>query len=151
MAVDGQPIEIDVEDALVSGQVAGAVLACPLNERPLGGLAGRLDWWFRGALSKGIRSGFITGKEGEIVYMPMKHQDRVIHLFLAGVGHTKSAGVRSMPPVETLNALKKNLSSLKPGLIALSRTDLGVRSGSDLATLRSAFKGSSELEVCIVK
>ncbi len=148
MATDSQPIEIDAEDALVTGQVAGAVLACHLNERPLAGLAGRLDWWFRGVISQGIRSGTITGKEGEIVYVPVRHQDRMLHLFLAGAGHTKASGVRSMLPDETLAALKKNLGTLKPGLIALSRSDLGVHSGSDLASLRQAFKGA---EVCIVK
>jgi hypothetical protein len=148
MAQEGQPLEIDAEDALAAGQVVGAVLSCPLNERPLAGLAGRLDWWFRGVISQNIRSGIITGKEGELVYLPVKHHGKILHLFLAGAGHTKSAGHRSMLPDATLSALKKNLTSLKPGLIALSRTDLGVHSGSDLASLRSIFKSS---EVCIVK
>lgn len=104
-------------------QLEGMVVSIYENERPLAGLAGWLDWRFRGALSHFIQSGFITGKEGECAYLPVVQQEKTFHLILIGAGNNSSPGQRGSLPAESLKELKKNLTSLRLEKIGVSRKD----------------------------
>lgn len=95
------------------------------NERPLQGLAGLMDWRFHGAISRCLRSGAISGKAGECAYFPFTRNGRTYHLLLAGAGATNAPGQRHLPPDETIQALKRNLVSLKLDRLGISRHDFG--------------------------
>lgn len=133
----------DPETLLFNGEVEGLILSCFENERPLQGLAGRLDWRLRGMLSQFIRAGSITGKAGECCYVPVQWHDRTFHLFLAGGGHLEEGAPRPELPAASWEKLRTNLTQLKMGRLAASQTDLG------LADAAAAKKKLSGLEVQI--
>lgn len=122
--------EADPDHALFSGQIHGLVAACYENERPLAGLAGLLDWRFKGAISRCIRAGAITGKPGECVYLPMDKNGITFHLILVGAGQSDTPGARQALPAETMRALEKNIASLKLKKIGASQTDLAMSASS---------------------
>ena len=119
------PLKTSPIDALFNGEVQGIVAACYENERPLAGLLGVVDWHFHGLISKAVKSGAITGKAGECVYFPVKKNDRVYHIILAGAGRTALPGERTQIPEETLELLKKNLIQMKLPKVGISRLDFG--------------------------
>jgi hypothetical protein len=57
-----------------------------LDERPLLGLAGYIDWRTSGRLSAVLRSGFFTGAVGEQLLMPGERRIPVDRLVLVGAG-----------------------------------------------------------------
>lgn len=116
-------LEMDAEHAFFSGKLKGFVTLCHENERPLRGFAGYLDWKFHGALSKYIRTGVISGKAGECIYLPLKKQDRTYHILLVGGGRKKRA--KESIPQASLTQLKKNLQSLKLTHVGISRQEFG--------------------------
>ncbi|MCM2277557.1 MAG: hypothetical protein NDJ89_05725 [Oligoflexia bacterium] len=118
-------LDIPAEQALFEGEVAGLVVTFHENERPLQGLAGLMDWRFQGALSRNLRSGAITGAPGECAYFPFTRHGITYHLILAGAGSAHRPGERHLPPAETIQALKKNLASLKIPKVGISRRDFG--------------------------
>ena len=128
-------IDLDAEHALFEGRISGLVVACYEDERPLQGLAGILDWRFQGAFSRCLLSGALTGKAGECVYMPLTRpnvgsdgptgNERTYHLILAGAGKLDAGGKRGPLPQDTLDAVQKNLSSLKLPEMGISTSDLG--------------------------
>lgn len=95
------------------------------NERPLAGLSGLLDWRFHGAISRGLRSGTITGAIGECVYLPISKNGSTYRLILAGAGKSSRPGERSALPIDSLRALQKNLASLRLSSVGISRQDFG--------------------------
>lgn len=121
-------LDLDADRALFEGKLQGIVVSCPENERPLHGLAGLLDWRFHGAISRCLRAGALTGKAGEVTYLPIQREGRVYHLILAGSGHRKRLGDRHDLPEATLTAVEKNLRWLKLPQIGLSRADIGEES-----------------------
>ena len=118
-------LEMDAENALLDGQVQGLVITFHVNERPLHGLAGILDWRFQGAISRCLQAGAITGAAGECVYLPIARHGETYHLILAGAGQSPSPGVRESVPPETVKAIQKNLGSLRLQKVAVSRKDFG--------------------------
>src|SRR4051794_20463558 len=86
------------EDVLLGMSVSNTdssdktLLICSIfeNQRPLKGTVGLLDWRMRGFLSSFVLGSKITGKESEIVYIPIKHHGGVRHLLLVGLGSTDS-------------------------------------------------------------
>lgn len=119
-------LEISAEQALFPThrrQLEGMIVSIYENERPLAGLAGWLDWRFRGALSDFIQSGFIKGKEGECAYLPVVKQEKTFHLILVGAGNTPVPGQRGSLPLESLRSLKKNLASLRLEKLGISLKD----------------------------
>ncbi len=126
------------EQLLFQGEVDGLILSCFENERPLQGLAGKIDWQLRGQLSQFLRAGAISGKVGECCYVPVQWHDRILHLFLAGGGPMNSPDERPALPTESWERLKKNLSSLKLGPLAASKADLG---GIEPAALKKRLSG----------
>lgn len=121
-----QNLDLMPDFALFRGHLNGLVAFFPLNERPLQGLAGLLDWRFQGVLSEQIKAGAISGKPGECVYVPVSRAQVTYHLLLAGAGYSNFPGDRSQIPAESLHALKRNLVSLKLERIGISRSDIGV-------------------------
>lgn len=109
-------LKMSLDQALFTGsqrQLEGMVVVIYENERPLAGTAGWLDWRFRGALSSFVKSGFITGKEGECAYLPITHQNQIFHLILIGAGVNTAPGQRPRLAPQCLQGLKQNLSALK--------------------------------------
>ena len=118
--------------ALFSGAVKGLVAACSTNERPLQGLAGRIDWSFQGALSQFIRTGSITGESGELVYIPIRKPGRTFHFLLVGVGASEEPGHRAPLSKETLEKMRESLEQLGLESMGVSELDLpGTRAFSD--------------------
>ena len=131
---------MDAERALFEGQIQGLVVTFYQNERPLGGLAGIIDWYFRGALSQYIQKGAIAGKAGECVYIPLVHLGSTYHIILAGAGDSTSPGHRHPLPATTLRALQQNLISLRLPSIGISMSDFGQSSPDSFA---QSLKGVS--------
>lgn len=119
------------EDLLFEDAAEGThaiVAALASNERPLRGLAGRLDWRFQGAISRAIQSGIVSGKPGELLYLPLAKAGRIYHLLLAGAGVADPIGRRRDLPVATREALIANLKGIKLSSIVVSEWDLGPES-----------------------
>ena len=98
MGVDSRwdmTLEVEpLERALLSGVRAGAsrerlelaIVPVFLDQRPLQGLGGLLDWRESGRISRLLRSGFYEGKRGERVLLPGSHRAPVDRLVLIGLG-----------------------------------------------------------------
>lgn len=56
------------------------------NERPLRGEIAELDWLHRGWFTRWIRQGILTGKQGEICYLPLKTHHQTFHFVVLGAG-----------------------------------------------------------------
>ncbi len=122
--------ELDPEKALFLDQphspLDGIAVTFYENERPLRGLVGLLDWRFHGAISDYLRAGAMSGKSGECVYLPINASGgRTYHLIPLSAGAAPEPGARRKIGSETLQALKKNISSLKLKRIGISRHDFG--------------------------
>lgn len=118
-------LSLNADRALFDGQIQGLAVTFYENERPPFGLAGILDWHFQGAISRYLRNGVITGKEGECTYFPLTKNGMTYHLILAGAGHAAAPGQRGQVPASTLHNLQKNLASLKLPKIGVSKSDFG--------------------------
>lgn len=121
----GKTPEKTIDQYLFEGTLQGVVVACSETERPLQGLAGLIDWRFRGIVSQCIQAGMISGKPGECAYIPVTQNQRTYHLLLVGNGPSAKAGARAGLPAESLKALKKNLVGLKLSQIGVSKSDFG--------------------------
>jgi hypothetical protein len=131
------------EQALFEGQIDGLVVVFYQNERPPRGLAGRMDWYFQGAISNYLQKGAITGSPGECIYLPLTkntttQHPSIYHLILFGGGDAPEPGHRQLPDPESLMVLKKNLISLKFKKVGISCADLGNAKPKNIAT---AFEG----------
>ena len=135
-------LEREAPVALFKGEVRALAAALYQNERPLRGLAGQLDWHFRGWVSRAIRAGAMSGEPGECVYVPMNRHGRVLHLLFVGGGHSDRPGSRPPLPEVSLAALRRNLRSLKLESVGVSRADLGGASDHDLKGLFSQAGGA---------
>lgn len=118
-------LNLEADRALFESQADALVATIHENERPLRGLAGILDWRFQGVISACIRSGAITGKPGECIFMPVVKNGRNFKIILTGAGKSTKPGERGTLPVESLRALQKNLQSLKLNSVVISRRDFG--------------------------
>ena len=123
--------QFSLEEALFDGKIEGIVATCFENERPLRGIAGLLDWRFRGLISHCLRVGAVTGKAGECSYLPVTHGGRTYHVILAGGGFLER-GERQSLPAETYPVLRKNLASLKLKKLGASLADFGNVSATEL-------------------
>src|SRR3954466_8548833 len=111
--VSGDVLRTSVDDALFGGSLRGIIATFHENERPLGGLAGLLDWRFQGAITQCLKAGFLTGKAGECAYFPVTRNGTTFHLLLTGAGKSSAFGARTPLPPESVRALMKNLTSLR--------------------------------------
>ena len=118
-------LETAPERALFEGKVQALVVAFYQNERPPQGLAGVLDWYFQGTISRYLRSGAISGRIGECTYFPCNRNGTTFHIILAGAGIASAPGRREQLPGETLTTLQKNLASLRLEKVGISKADFG--------------------------
>ena len=75
-------------------EVGAEVIACGVfrDARPLGGLAGLVDWRLAGRLSNLARRGFLVGEVGEVLAMPVRPRLGFDKLLVAGLGPRSSFG-----------------------------------------------------------
>ncbi len=118
-------LDLDADRALFGGEIEAVIATLYENEHPLSGLAGLLDWRFRGLISHEISRGFVSGKSGQCAYFPINREGRVYHVILVGAGPGASSGERSAPDSAVWDALSSNLSRLKIQKVGLSRSDFG--------------------------
>ena len=121
---------------LIERKVEALFVTMAETDRPLRGTAGRADWRLGGILSQWIKSGQLTGREDECVYVPI---DVVppLHIIVVGVG---AARKRSAGSLKLAARVAKNL---KLKSIAFSEADFGEPS-DDVIT--KSFAG---IEVCV--
>ena len=118
-------LDLAAEQALFRGEIDGLAIACCTNERPLAGLAGLIDWRLHGMISENVRSGLLTGRAGECVYVPVTKFGRTLHLLFLGAGASETPGARKSMPRESLKAFQSNFKSLKLKRFGLSLADFG--------------------------
>jgi hypothetical protein len=70
------------------------VVACGIweEERPLGGLAGLLDWRLAGKLSRLARDGFLRGKLDEVLFVPGRPRLPFDKVLVLGLGRRDQFG-----------------------------------------------------------
>lgn len=76
-------------------EVVGAeVIACSIyrDERPMGGLAGLLDWRLAGRLSRLAKEGFLLGEVGELLAVPVRPRLPFDKILVAGLGPRSAFG-----------------------------------------------------------
>ncbi len=120
---------ITAEEVIAHESVDGFVISIYENERPVQGLAARIDFKTRGALSQMVRNSVITGQAGECTYFPFRREDidpmKPTYRFLfVGGGKNSEPGQRKGLPEKTLEALKENVVKLGWKKIGLSASDL---------------------------
>ncbi len=128
-------LNINADQALFDGKIDGLVVTCYENERPLLGLAGLMDWRFSGFISECVRLGILTGKKGELTYIPLSRHNNTYHLIFLGNGKNTNSQTRSKVAPEVIKVLKSNLMTLKLDRIGLSWTDMGESKPEDLANI----------------
>lgn len=93
---------------------APTLLVCGIREqeRPLKGAAGAIDWRLKGFLSRFVIRGHITGKQGELTYVPVLVRGATRHILLAGLGSSSSKPQETEIFKKILETMKRlNLSS----------------------------------------
>src|SRR5271166_6559588 len=70
------------------GEPSVELCACCIwsDQRPMGGLAGLLDWRLGGRLSALLKSGFVTGEKGEALLVPGKPHVPFEKVLMLGLG-----------------------------------------------------------------
>jgi len=141
---------VSAEKALFEGMSDGLVVAVPSNEAPLHGLAGILDWRFRGQLSlfhahnptPDSRTGF-RGSLGELTLVPLQNRGKTYSVLLVGVGQIVKPGARTSTALSTLACpLQNTLKGLGWKAPGFSCRDWGDIS---LAQLNQALDGQDGL------
>lgn len=117
-------------------QALGATLY--QNERPLQGVAGLIDWHFPKILSDFIRNGSMSGRDGELVCVPVVYRERPIRILLLGNGSNSRPGDRPKVSDSSIKTLAEGALKLRIETLALSAADFGLKTKKDL---ESAFKG----------
>lgn len=123
-------IEASPEQLLAESKIDALVIAISQSERPLRGLASRIDWKLRGAISRFMKSGAVSGEPGECTLLPILREglsgaDEPYRLVLIGSHESDAEGKRSSLPADSIEALKKNLQKSGLKKVAVSRSDLG--------------------------
>jgi Cytosol aminopeptidase family, N-terminal domain len=75
-------------DAEALDEAKVELCACSIwsDQRPMGGLAGLLDWWLGGRLSALLKSGFVKGETGEALLVPGKPHVPFEKVLVLGLG-----------------------------------------------------------------
>lgn len=123
-------IEASPEQLLAESKIDGLVIAISESERPLRGLASRIDWRLRGAISHFLKSGAVSGEAGECTLLPIRREglsaiDEPYRLVLIGSHEADEDGKRNPLPQNSIEALKRNLQKSGMKKVAVSRSDLG--------------------------
>ena len=80
--------------ALSQKKIQGLCLLCFENERPPGGALGYIDWLFAGHFTKLLKSQFLTGKKGQVLYTPVRFNGTTLHFVIVGAGYLEQSGGR---------------------------------------------------------
>jgi hypothetical protein len=99
--------------------IAGIVVACYENERPLQGWIGKLDWILNGRFTGLVRDGVLAseiGKKQEVVYVPIQWNQKQLHVLILNLGMNSKPGLRI------------NLTDAQNKKLAQKITDLGLKS-----------------------
>ena len=118
-------LDCSAQIALSKGYINGMVVCCYENERPLLGLAGKLDWSLNGAISYYLKKRTVTGKTNECVYLPIQKLSYTHHFFLLGCGNNNTPGLRQLPQQSTIDKLTENINNLGLLRIGVSLSDFG--------------------------
>ena len=75
-------------------EVSAELCACAIwkEERPIGGLAGLLDWRLAGRISKLAKDGFLKGDLGEVMFLPGRPRLPFDKILVLGLGERESFG-----------------------------------------------------------
>jgi hypothetical protein len=98
------------------------LVPCFVDERPLQGLAGYIDWRSCGMLSRLVRSGWWSGAAGEALLMPTRVGLPVERLVLVGLGDSRdvtptNAGTSIAAVVDVAHRLRpRSVLMAMPGL-----------------------------------
>lgn len=126
--------EADLDGLLFDEEADALLVTTYANERPACGLAGELDWRFGGAVAHAMRQGAITGKEGELTYIPLRKGSRQFHFFFLGLGTSDEPGKRSKPLVQHWNQVLKSVVGLKIERLGVSQKDVGGASADEIVS-----------------
>lgn len=108
-------------EALVEKPLQGLLFGLEEDLFPPRRLAGVLDWYFAACISGWMRAGRLTGKKGEVAYLPVLKKNRVYHFLAIGIGPSKKgAEHRWGLPTSVLQRVVQNLKALPPGPFGLS-------------------------------
>lgn len=83
-------------DATTSDAIA---VFCFVDQRPLKGVAGYLDWRLCGALSRAIESGRFRCEPGEVMLLPATGRIRDKRIFAFGLGRVQDATAEAFAKV----------------------------------------------------
>ena len=122
--------------ALFQRQVEGLLIGLRSNELPPRGLAGELDWRFEGQISQFLKKGFIQGRAGECIYLPVLRAETTYHLILFGLGDTP---IKSLPK-DSLKTLQNNIQKMGIKKFGISKKDFG----DSLTQIESLFSDKNQ-------
>lgn len=116
-------------------EVSAEVIACGIyrDERPLGGLAGLLDWRLAGRLSRIAKQGFLLGEVGEVLAVPVRPRLPFDKLLVAGLGPRGAFGDATFKKV-----LERTLDSLEGLHVKKAIVELPGRGDDAIAAERAA-------------
>jgi len=121
------------------------VLSVFLDERPLEGLTGLVDWRLRGALSKWFIGGFATGAWGERVLYPIDARLNFSSILLFGLGNrTEHRADRALAVARAAleSCMSLNAKTLTCGLFGLDELPSPLaRTGRQLLELLQTANG----------
>lgn len=131
---------ITAEEAIANESIDGFIITIYENERPIQGLAARVDFKTRGAISKMVRNDVLTGHAGECAYLPYRREDidpakPTYRFLLVGGGKNSRPGERKSLPEKSLEVLQKNIVKLGWKKVGLSASDLPENSEAIQKTL----------------
>lgn len=106
------------------------VLGLLVDDRPLAGLAGWLDWRLGGELSRCMQSKLCTGQIGEQVLLSCRGRIGAERLFVFGLGERKKVKQNTSRFFESLQSSIKNAHSKRLALLLPLR-------GAELEVLQS--------------
>lgn len=134
------------ETTFLDRKTQALLVTLPKNERPLLGLASRMDWKLQGILSRFIKKGALNGDAGELTYIPTNS----LHLFVLGIGNVPKPGARPGLDHEKLKLVSKKIRSLNIKSLTISQHDLGesTESKTSKEALEKLFSG---IELCLTE
>lgn len=137
-----------LEGLLAQREVDAWIFAISPNEEKLyhGAIFVRLDWRFRGALSRALLSGALAEKPGEVSLLPCTRpvSDLGPETFrILSVGVKDRKGISS----SELSSLLKNVQGLRLKKIGLSASDFGWT----VAEAKKNFSGLKGVETCVIE
>ncbi len=115
-----------LDPARLDHPFSGALLMCFENDRPLQGWIADLDWRFHGHFSALMKQQILTGESGEILYAPLRWNDRTLHFVVVGGGFWKTPEDRKKKTQKAFENGLEKLDELKLSGLTVCGKDWGV-------------------------